>query len=97
MSMVKEFVGHDVKIVTADGRSFLGNLEGYDQNVNLILTQSKERVFKQDKPTVDIDLGIIVLRGDDIVCIGEIDDSIEGLVDYKKIQAKQLRDTENRC
>lgn len=99
MSVLREYAQEYVKIITSDGRCYLGKLEGFDQNINLVLTDSKERLFSNNDQdfTKDLNLGSVVLRGDNIVCIGIVDDSVEGLIDYTKMKGSILKDTENRC
>ncbi|KAG0682256.1 hypothetical protein C6P40_000855 [Pichia californica] len=85
----------DVKILTADGKLYIGNLEGYDQNTNVILSKSKERQFSKDKPSKEKSLGGIVIRGDDVLCVGKFDEDTENSTDYTNIFAENLKDTKN--
>ena len=95
MSGLREFVGSSVKILTSDGRLFVGNLEGYDQNTNVVLTMSKERAFSSKASTQEKNIGGVVIRGDDVICIGSYDREIEKSTDYTKIFAEELKDTKN--
>lgn len=95
MSALRGFVGSRVKILTADGKLFIGILEGYDQNTNVILSKSQEREFFTDKSSFEKPLGGIIIRGDDVICVGEIDEKVEELVDYSEIFAEKLKDTKN--
>lgn len=95
MSGLREFVGSQVKILTSDGRLFTGNLEGYDQNTNVVLTGSKERAFWSDASSQEKDIGGILIRGDDVICVGNYDGDVENSTDYTKIFAEKLKDTKN--
>lgn len=95
MSGLREFVGSPVKILTSDGRLFVGNLEGYDQNTNVVLTMSKERAFSSKASTQEKIIGGVVIRGDDVICVGSYDGEIEKSTDYTKIFAEELKDTKN--
>ena len=44
-----------------------GNLEGFDQTINVILSNSIERVYSVDEPVEEVPLGLYVVRGDNIV------------------------------
>lgn len=96
MSLLKEFVGTRVKILTIDGSLYIGNLEGCDQNTNIVLTEAKERVFSTDEGVKEKSCGGILIRGDDIICIGLFDDKVEQLTDYTKIFANRIKDSKNR-
>lgn len=96
MSALREFVGDNVKILTSDGRLIIGQLEGYDQNTNIVLTKSKERVFYNDKGSKELEMGGgVIIRGDDVICVGGIDEKVEFSTDYTKIYAEKLKDTKN--
>jgi U6 snRNA-associated Sm-like protein LSm8 len=95
MSALRNFVGTQVKVLTSDGRVFMGTLEGYDQNTNLVLTKSKEIILSPDHPGRLNESSGIILRGDDVVCVGQIDDQVEDSIDYSKIFADKLKGTKN--
>ncbi|GMM46094.1 hypothetical protein DAPK24_026690 [Pichia kluyveri] len=93
MSGLKEYLGDRVKVLTSDGRLFIGLLEGYDQNMNIVLTKSEELIFSMDKPTIRKNTSGILIRGDDIVSVGMIDEDLEKSVEYNKIFATNLKTT----
>jgi len=49
----------------------LGQLVGHDQVQNLVLSQAKERVYAEDADVEIVDLGLYVVRGDNVCIIGE--------------------------
>lgn len=65
-----------VLIVLWDGRHIIGTLSSYDQYGSLVLEKSKERHFAQGK-YCDIDMGIYLIRGENIALIGEIDPVVD--------------------
>lgn len=95
MSGLREFIGSPVKILTADGRLFIGTLEGYDQNTNVVLSKSKQRQFSPNSSSKLKDTGGVVIRGDDVLCVGTFDEEIENKTNYNKIFAQDLKDTKN--
>lgn len=69
-------------MITSDGRVITGKLVGNDQVQNLILNQAQERVYSDDAPVELVELGLYVIRGDNVCMVGEFDpekwdDSIE--------------------
>jgi U6 snRNA-associated Sm-like protein LSm8 len=50
-----------------------GELVGNDQVQNLILNQAQERVYADDTPVETVELGLYVIRGDNVCMIGEFD------------------------
>jgi U6 snRNA-associated Sm-like protein LSm8 len=54
----------------------VGHLRGYDQTTNIILSgaQLQERTISPDEPTTTKDLGLYILRGDNVGLVGETDE-----------------------
>lgn len=63
-------------IVLRDGRHLVGKLRSFDQFMNLILEGTCERVLLTGK-YCDFPLGLYIVRGDNIVLLGEIDEERE--------------------
>ena len=63
-------------IVLRDGRHLVGKLRSFDQFMNLILEDTCERVLLTGK-YCDFPLGLYIVRGDNIVLLGEIDEERE--------------------
>ncbi|KAJ1977919.1 U6 snRNA-associated Sm-like protein, partial [Dimargaris cristalligena] len=64
MSALEEFVNKQVLVITTEGRVILGNLKGFDQTTNVVLTDSSERIFSEDEGVESIALGLYFIRGD---------------------------------
>lgn len=86
---LESYVNNVVSIITADGRNFVGTLKGFDQTINIILDDSHERVFSQSGME-QILLGLHIIRGDNVVLIGQIDDGIESQIDFSTIRGEQI-------
>ncbi|ODV98501.1 hypothetical protein PACTADRAFT_975 [Pachysolen tannophilus NRRL Y-2460] len=95
MSALGTFIEKKIKVITTDGRLFVGKLEGYDNNTNLILTSTIERIFDLEEETEQIDLGLYIIRGDSVVCAGIFDEEIENSIQWTKVHGVQLKDTKN--
>ncbi len=63
--VLDESVGKVVLIKLKGGKVIRGNLQGFDQHMNLLLEQSEE-ILDEGKTNA---LGTIVVRGDNVVII----------------------------
>ncbi|GAA5943702.1 U6 snRNA-associated Sm-like protein LSm8 [Sporobolomyces koalae] len=80
-----------VLIVTQDGRTIVGELKGFDQTTNVILSGSTERVFSTDEEgTEEVPLGVYIIRGDNIALIGEVDTEVDGQIDWSTVKAEPI-------
>lgn len=62
-------------VVLRDGRKLIGCLRSIDQFANLILDEVVERTFF-DKYYSDIRQGFLLIRGENVVLAGEIDETV---------------------
>ncbi|CEM19216.1 unnamed protein product [Vitrella brassicaformis CCMP3155] len=90
-SILQPSIDQRIAVVTNDGRLFVGTLRGFDQTTNVILQDASERVYSQDQGVEEIQLGLYVVRGDNIAIIGEIDDVIDSEIDHTTIRAAPLK------
>ncbi|CAK9294929.1 unnamed protein product [Gordionus sp. m RMFG-2023] len=90
MASLESFVNHTVSIITSDGRNIVGTLKGFDQTLNVILDESHERVYSTNQGIEQVVLGLYIIRGDNIVLIGEIDDDIDKNLELSSIKAEPL-------
>jgi len=78
-----------VSVITADGRVIVGTLRGFDQTVNVILAGSHERVYSTSSGVEQVQLGLYIIRGDNIAVIGEIDET-DSDINLDDIRAEPL-------
>ncbi|KAA1472565.1 Sm-like ribonucleo protein [Dentipellis sp. KUC8613] len=90
MSSLQGYVDRRVLLVLQDGRVIVGVLAGYDQKSNVVLSESKERVFSIDEGVEEIPLGLYLVKGDMIICIGELDEEKDNAVDLSTVRAEPL-------
>ena len=88
---LKDYLNKAVSVITSDGRNIVGELRGFDKNVNIVLDKSHERVFSTDKGVVKKPLGGFVVRGDNIVLVGLLDEEEDVNKDFSKIKAPPLK------
>ncbi|XP_054275846.1 U6 snRNA-associated Sm-like protein LSm8 [Macrosteles quadrilineatus] len=89
-SALEGYVNRTVSIITADGRNFVGTLKGFDQTINLILDDSHERVYSMTQGVEQVVLGLHIIRGDNIVMVGELDDTIDSRLDLNSLRAEPI-------
>lgn len=86
-----QYVSQVVEVVTWDGRLIVGTLKGFDQNLNLILANSEERVFSASSGVERQPLGLYVIRGDTVAIVGEVDQELEGNLDFSAMRAAPIK------
>ncbi|KAI8896459.1 U6 snRNA-associated Sm-like protein LSm1 [Globomyces pollinis-pini] len=64
----------DKKLIISlrDGRHLYGWLRSYDQFANLVIQDTVERIFLDDTYS-DIYRGVFIVRGENVVLVGELD------------------------
>ncbi|KAI0978533.1 hypothetical protein GJ496_008532 [Pomphorhynchus laevis] len=92
-NFLEGFVGKRICVVTADGRFILGTLRGFDQTINLILINSVERVFNGTEGVDHVQLGLYVVRGDNVALIGLIDEVLDESIKWADIKCSALNPT----
>eukprot|EP00605_Chrysophyceae_sp_TOSAG23-4_P000787 GSChrysophyteH1.ASY1.ANO1.876.1 assembled CDS len=88
---LREYVDKVVSVITNDGRQIVGTLKGFDQTINIILEKTHERVFSLDHEMELNELGLYVIRGDNISMVAELDSDADKARDSSKIRAEPLR------
>lgn len=80
-----------VSIITSDGKVIVGTLKGIDNGTNVILDDSHERVFSPDQGVEKHQLGLCVIRGENVAVIGQVDRDIDLQLDLSKCKATPLK------
>ncbi|GAA5867613.1 hypothetical protein JCM5296_006723 [Sporobolomyces johnsonii] len=69
-----ELVDKKVLVHLRDDRKLIGVLRSYDQYANLVLTQTIERLYHPpSKSYAQTDRGVFLVRGENVVLLGEVD------------------------
>lgn len=79
-----------------DGRKIVGILRSFDQFANLVLESAVERIIVGEQYS-DIPLGLQLIRGENVVLLGEIDPAREfppGLTKVTEAEIKQAQRAE---
>jgi U6 snRNA-associated Sm-like protein LSm1 len=74
-SLIEE-VDKRLLVVLRDGRKIVGVLRSFDQFANVVLENTYERIIVGDK-WGEKRLGLFIIRGENVVLLGEIDDDKE--------------------
>lgn len=66
-------------LVLRDGRKIIGTMRSFDQFSNIVLEHAEERVVV-GKRFADVPLGLYVIRGENLVLLGQIVRACDALV-----------------
>lgn len=84
-----EDVDKQIMVVLRDGRTLIGYLRSIDQYANLLLSSTFERIHVGNKYG-DVPKGIYIIRGENVVLIGEVDFKLPVKVDMVKVDIKEI-------
>jgi U6 snRNA-associated Sm-like protein LSm8 len=88
---MEAFLEKLVSVITNDGRNIIGKLIGHDNMANMILSQAIERIYSPDSELIQSELGLYIIRGDNVAVVGLIDEDVEQRIDYKTLRANPLK------
>ncbi|KAK4790027.1 hypothetical protein SAY86_017331 [Trapa natans] len=85
------YLDRKLLVLLRDGRKLLGILRSFDQFANAVLEGACDRVIVGDS-YCDIPLGLYVIRGENVVLIGELDVEKDELPPHmKQVSVKEIR------
>ncbi|KAG0231614.1 hypothetical protein BGW41_002143 [Actinomortierella wolfii] len=73
-----------------DEHSWYGELTGFDQRTNLILTKAEERIYSSTEPMKSVPIGVYIIKGDTIGVIGELDEEKESMADIENVMVDPI-------
>ncbi|XP_033125394.1 U6 snRNA-associated Sm-like protein LSm1 [Anneissia japonica] len=76
-------------VLLRDGRTLIGTLRSIDQFANLVLHKTIERIHVGNKYG-DIPRGVFVIRGENVVLLGEIDSEKDPKVELKEVSIDEI-------
>jgi U6 snRNA-associated Sm-like protein LSm1 len=76
-------------VVLRDGKTLIGYLRSIDQYANLLLSRTIERIHVGNKYG-DIPRGIYIVRGENVVLIGEVNFNIKPKVEMIKVEVNEI-------
>ncbi|KAI5117158.1 hypothetical protein M0805_001016 [Coniferiporia weirii] len=90
MSSLQGYVDRRVLLVLQDGRTIVGVLAGFDQRSDIVLSESKERIYSIDEGVEEVPLGLYLVKGDQILLVGELDEALDKAVDLDTVRAEPI-------
>ncbi|ODV96421.1 hypothetical protein PACTADRAFT_16555 [Pachysolen tannophilus NRRL Y-2460] len=87
-------VDRKVFVLLRDGRNLFGILRTFDQYANLVLQDTVERIYLPDNKYSEADRGVFLIRGENVVMLGEIDIDKEDLPLEKWNKTNNFKDAE---
>ncbi|XP_049784643.1 U6 snRNA-associated Sm-like protein LSm1 [Schistocerca cancellata] len=82
-------------VLLRDGRTLIGYLRCVDQFANLVLHHTIERIHV-GKDYGDIQRGVIIVRGENVILLGEIDPAKENDLPLNKVSVDDILDSQRR-
>ncbi|WWC66029.1 uncharacterized protein I303_108651 [Kwoniella dejecticola CBS 10117] len=89
-----DLVDKKVLVVLRDGRKLIGVFRSYDQFANFLLESCIERIHHKFD-YADRDIGVLLVRGENVVALGEIDLIAEDMVPLKEVAWAQVEEQIN--
>ena len=87
-----------VLIITVDGRTLTGTLVSCDQVTNLVLADTVERIIREqgdDEPSTEQPHGLYLVRGDNVVVCGLVDEELDASIDWSKVRGDLIGSTKH--
>ncbi|XP_075223620.1 U6 snRNA-associated Sm-like protein LSm1 [Lycorma delicatula] len=82
-------------VLLRDGRTLIGYLRSVDQFANLVLHRTIERIHV-GKEYGDIPRGVFIVRGENVVLLGEIDAAKEYNLPLEEVTVDEILDAQRR-
>ncbi|XP_056641175.1 U6 snRNA-associated Sm-like protein LSm1 [Diorhabda sublineata] len=82
-------------VLLRDGRTLIGYLRSVDQFANLVLHQTIERIHVGTEYG-DIPRGVFIVRGENVVLLGEIDAEKEGELPLTEVSVDSILDAQRK-
>ncbi|VVD03598.1 U6 snRNA-associated Sm-like protein LSm1 [Leptidea sinapis] len=82
-------------VLLRDGRTLIGYLRSVDQFANLVLHKTIERIHVGNEYG-DIPRGIFIIRGENVVLLGEIDKGKEENLPLTEVSVDEILDAQRR-
>lgn len=92
-SLIEE-LDKKLMVVLRDGRTLIGYLRSIDQFANLVLHRTVERIHV-GMEYGDIQRGVFVVRGDNVVLLGEIDAEREANLPLKQVSVDEILEAQH--
>ncbi|KAF2405295.1 Sm-like ribonucleoprotein [Trichodelitschia bisporula] len=95
---LRDYLNSKVLIITVDGRALQGTLLMFDNQTNLVLQDTVERIVRpvdDPEPSSETEHGLYVIRGDTVVVCGLVDEEIDSAIDWGKVRGEVIGTTKH--
>ncbi|PGH05385.1 hypothetical protein AJ80_08353 [Polytolypa hystricis UAMH7299] len=95
---LQAYINKKILVLTVDGRTLLGTLLSTDQLTNLVLSGTVERIIRtpdDPEPSTQVEHGLYLIRGDNVVICGEVDEGVDGQIDWSNVRGQVIKGTKN--
>lgn len=82
-------------VLLRDGRTLIGYLRSVDQFANLVLHRCIERIHV-GSDYGDIPRGVFIVRGENVVLLGEIDEDKESKSSLKEVSLEEILEAQSK-
>jgi U6 snRNA-associated Sm-like protein LSm1 len=89
-----EYIDKQLMIILRDGKKLIGYLRSIDQYANLLLSSTFERIYVNNK-YADIQRGVYIVRGENVVLLGEVDFNMPPKVNLEQVSEKEILELQN--
>ncbi|KAK3362724.1 hypothetical protein B0T25DRAFT_14257 [Lasiosphaeria hispida] len=98
MSLVHNYLGKKVCIITTDGRNLVGTLASHDNTTNLVLKGTVERVIRsadEEEPSAEVPLGLYIIRGENVCVVGLVDEELDASINWTQVKGAPIGTTKH--
>ena len=90
-AFLDELKGKKIMVITNDGRHLVGVLKGFDKSTNVLLTSCIEYIYSENEGAQTVELGLMLLKGDNFAMTGLINKTKDADIDYESIKAPPMK------
>jgi len=86
---LQAYINKKVLILTADSRTLVGTLLSCDQQTNLVLTQTIERIIRppeDPEASGEVPHGLYLIRGDNVVVVGLVNEEMDDDINWTEVK-----------
>lgn len=91
-------ISEQILVITVDGRTLTGHLQTCDQVTNLVLSDTIERIIRpqdDEEPSSEAHHGLYLIRGDNVVCVGLVDEELDKSINWTKVRGSTIGTTKH--
>ncbi|KAI9644834.1 hypothetical protein NHQ30_006861 [Ciborinia camelliae] len=95
---LSSYVNKKVLILTADSRTLVGTLLSCDQQTNLVLSQTIERIIRppeDPEASSEVPHGLYLIRGDNVVVVGLVDEELDDSINWVEVKGAVIGGTKH--